>query len=419
MSEQVPMDSPYLQDLVDSLPHFVLVFDRSGCVVDANRPALDYLERDLEGLRNLRANDPIWRKSHPADLAIAEEERRRCREDRLAFDSERRIMTEDESYRCHLFRYKPLHDDRGQVRRWICTATDLEDMKRADELRRKREHALHDEASHIIKWFGSNTGIEDRERTRVALKSEQSLRADETRLFRANEIATLAELSGLIAYEIYQPLGAVVLHGDACQNWLSMDPPNLERALLGAQRIVRDAKAAAEVIQRLRALFNQALPKKALLSLNEVLSEVLHLSGGDLQRKSVVLESRLAPDLPVVCADKVQMQLLFTNLLQNAIDSMDSVEDRPRTLTIESMTDENMFVVISIRDSGSGVQSAERLYEPFLTTKATEMGMGLAISRSVVEAHGGSLQEKPNPFNGTIFTVNLPVGRDTPSGPVD
>jgi C4-dicarboxylate-specific signal transduction histidine kinase len=279
---------------------------------------------------------------------------------------------------------------------------------------------LLDENSEVTRWHVASIDINERKRAEVALKqSEQSLRATQARLLRATEIATLAELSASIAYEIYQPLGAVVSHGDACQIWLSADPPNLERASLSAQRIVRDAKSAAEVIGRIRTLFRHVHPKKALLDLNDVLSEVLHLFADDIQQKNVVLESRVAPVLPVVYADRIQMQQVFGNLLQNGLDAMESVEDRPRILTVESMKDTDRVVVISVSDSGTGLQDAGRIYEPFFTTKETRVGMGLAISRSVVEAHGGTLQAKPNQLYGTIFTVSLPLIGEPPLASAD
>jgi signal transduction histidine kinase len=191
--------------------------------------------------------------------------------------------------------------------------------------------------------------------------------------------------------------------------WLSTDPPNLERARLAVQRIVRDGNAAAEVIQRIRALFKQALPNKALLDMNDVIAEVIRLASNEIQRKKIRIETDLALDLPVTSADRVQMQQLMINLVQNAIESMETVADRPKLLTLHSRRSDAGTILIEVCDHGNGLENADRVFEPFFTTKEKGMGMGLSISRSIVDAHEGSLWARQNEHQGTTFSFSIPV----------
>jgi C4-dicarboxylate-specific signal transduction histidine kinase len=235
------------------------------------------------------------------------------------------------------------------------------------------------------------------------------LRATQARLSRAAQLATVAELSASIAHEINQPLGAVVANGDACEMWLSSDPPNLDRARLAVQRIVRDGNAAAEVIHRIRALFKQALPNKVVLDMNDVILEVIRLASNEIQRKKIRIETDLALNLPVTSADRVQMQQLMINLVQNAIESMETVVDRPKLLTLRSKRSDAETILIEVCDHGSGLGNADRVFEPFFTTKEKGMGMGLSISRSIVDAHEGSLWATQNEDQGTTFSFTIPV----------
>jgi PAS domain S-box-containing protein len=262
---------------------------------------------------------------------------------------------------------------------------------------------LRDRENRITQWYGLNIDIDE------SRKMAEALRTTQARLSRAAQLATVAELSASIAHEINQPLGAVVANGDACEMWLSTDPPNLDRARLAVQRIVRDGNAAAEVIHRIRALFKQALPNKAVLDMNEVIAEVIRLASNEIQRKKVRIETDLALDLPVTSADRVQMQQLMINLVQNAIESMETVADRPKLLTLRSRRSDAETILIEVCDHGSGLDNADRVFEPFFTTKEKGMGMGLSISRSIVDAHEGSLWATQNEGQGTTFSFTIPV----------
>jgi PAS domain S-box-containing protein len=262
---------------------------------------------------------------------------------------------------------------------------------------------LRDRENRITQWYGLNIDIDD------SKKMAEALRATQTRLSRATQIATVAELSASIAHEINQPLGAVVANGDACEMWLSSDPPNLERARLAVQRIVRDGNAAAEVIHRIRALFKQVVPSKAVLEMNDVIAEVIRLASNETQRKGISIESDLVLDLPRTSADRVQMQQLMINLVQNAIESMEGVTGRPKSLILRSRRSDPGAILIEVCDHGTGLENAERVFEPFFTTKEKGMGMGLSICRSIVDAHEGSLWATRNEDQGTTFSFTIPA----------
>jgi PAS domain S-box-containing protein len=261
---------------------------------------------------------------------------------------------------------------------------------------------LRDREDRITQWYGLNIDIDD------SRKMAEALRGMQTRLSRAAQIATVAELSASIAHEINQPLAAVVANGDACDSWLSTDPPNLERARLAVQRIIRDGNAAAEVIQRIRALFKQEAPNKVGLDMNEVIEEVLRLVANEFQRRKIEIKTELSPNLPKASADLVQMQQLMMNLVNNAVEAMDGVSSFPKSLVLRTRRNGDN-ILIEVCDYGIGVEDIERVFDPFFTTKEKGMGMGLSICRSIIEAHKGSLWATRNRSQGTTFSFTLPV----------
>lgn len=247
-----------------------------------------------------------------------------------------------------------------------------------------------------------------------ARKSPQQLRIDKQlrdtreRLARATQIAEVGELSASIAHEINQPLAAVVAHGHACHTWLTENPPNVPRALQSAKRIIRDAKGAADVIQRIRALYRHDPPHKDLLSVNELIEETGRLIEAEARGRSIVLRTRLARSLPRIQADRVQIQQVLFNLTRNAMEAMESVANRSRKLRIVSLEREGK-VVVQVHDTGVGMEDFSSAFQPFYTTKPNGMGMGLAICRSIVESHNGRLWAEPAVPHGSIFTLSLPA----------
>jgi C4-dicarboxylate-specific signal transduction histidine kinase len=239
--------------------------------------------------------------------------------------------------------------------------------------------------------------------------AEEALRSSETRLSRATRAATIGEFAASIAHEINQPLAAVVTNGHACLRWLSAEPPGLAKAQEAVERIVRDGKEAGEVVRRIRALFKHAPPDKMDLDLNEVIAEVLRLLNGERARREVSVETDLDNDLGAVAGDRVQLQQVVFNLLLNAIEAMDPILDRPRKLFIRSRRDGPEAVLVEIRDSGVGLKDPEKAFEAFFTTKENGMGMGLAVCRSIIDAHQGRLWAGAGEKAGTTFSFTLPA----------
>jgi PAS domain S-box-containing protein len=240
-------------------------------------------------------------------------------------------------------------------------------------------------------------------------RAEEQLRQAHADLARVTRMAALGELAAAIAHEVNQPLGAVVANGSASLRWLAGQPPNLDEAREAIERTVREANRASDVIRRIRALLQKAPPQMERLDVNTVIREVLTLAGNEILRGGVVVQTDLAPDVPTVLGDRVQLQQVLLNLILNGIDAMSTVTNRPRELRIKSAQHED-GVLIQVHDSGEGVdpEQADRILEPFFTTKQRGIGMGLSISRSIVESHGGRLWFTPGSFQGTVFQFTVP-----------
>jgi signal transduction histidine kinase len=243
---------------------------------------------------------------------------------------------------------------------------------------------------------------------------EEALSSTQARLSRATQIATVAELAASIAHEVSQPLSAVVANGRACIQWLSAEPENLANAKVAAERIIRDGKAAGEVVQHMRALFKKTALERVALDVNEVIEELLSLIHNEIVRKQIVVETDLEKRLPSTLGDRVQLQQVIFNLLINGIEAMEAVADRPKTLIIRSKIQSSDSILVEVRDCGAGVADSDRVFEAFYTTKEKGMGMGLSICRSIVEAHGGHLGISPSQGPGTTFFFTLPLGTGQP-----
>jgi PAS domain S-box-containing protein len=263
--------------------------------------------------------------------------------------------------------------------------------------------AARDSEGGVVRWYGLLIDIDDRK------NMEEALRSSQERLSRAMQTATVGELAAAIAHEINQPLAAVVTNGQACLRWLAAEPARMAKAQEAAERIVRDGKEAGEVVRRIRALFKQAALETIDFDLNEVIGEVLHLLNGEITRRRVAVETDLGQDLAPVAGDRVQLQQLVFNLLLNGIEAMDPVVDRPKNLFICSKRPSPETVLVEVRDSGAGLKDPDRIFEPFFTTKDNGMGMGLAICRSIIDAHRGRLWAASAEGSGTTFSFSLPV----------
>ena len=265
-----------------------------------------------------------------------------------------------------------------------------------------------DEQERPTAILETNNDITERKRAEEALSKAQ------TELAHITRVMTMGELAASIAHEINQPLAAVVTNGSACMRWLTRSQPELEEAKDAVQRIIRDGKRASEIIARIRALLKRTAANRAPLDINEVIQETMALAGSEAQRRRVSLQTDFAANLPSVPGDRVQLQQVILNLMMNGIEAMTSVSDKSRQLLIKTQRDDSQKVLISVTDSGIGLdpKRAEHLFEAFFTTKTEGMGMGLSISRSIIEAHGGRLWATPNAGPGATFQFTVPMSPD-------
>jgi PAS domain S-box-containing protein len=268
-------------------------------------------------------------------------------------------------------------------------------------------HAVTD-ASGEIEFVGAVTDVTSHRRAEAELHEAQANLAHVTR------VTALGELAASIAHEVNQPLAAVVTNAAACLRWLDREPANLKEARGTLQSIIKDGNRAGEVIQRVRALANKTADQKAPLDVNEVVNEVISLAQHELSSHRVALRLELAPALPLILADRIQLQQVILNLVINAIEAMQPVKDRPRELVIRTRQDEASQVLVTVSDCGVGVaaENADRLFDAFFTTKSSGMGMGLSICRSIVDAHGGRLSATGHVGPGATFQFTLPLHQE-------
>jgi PAS domain S-box-containing protein len=311
----------------------------------------------------------VGARIHPDDRPLFEGRVERAREQGGDFDVEYRLLMPDGSIK-HL--HVVAHATRSQERglEYIGTAQDVTERRRAQE-------ALDQVRSELV---------------------------------HVSRVTSLGALAASIAHEVNQPLAGIVTNASTCLRMLAAEPPNLDGARETARRTIRDGHRASEVVTRLRGLFGHSSVATEPVDLNEAAREVVALSAGELQRARVVVRQDLAEDLPSVPGDRVQLQQVILNLLLNAADAMDGVEDRPRQITVTTERDDG-GVRLAVQDAGVGfgAADAEQLFQPFYTTKSAGMGMGLSVSRSIVERHRGRLRASPHVGPGATFAFTIPT----------
>jgi C4-dicarboxylate-specific signal transduction histidine kinase len=261
-----------------------------------------------------------------------------------------------------------------------------------------------DSRGQVIALGGIATDITERKR------AAEALRAAQAELTRASRVMTMGELTASIAHEVNQPLTAVITGSHACLRWLAGTTPNLDEARQALDRIIRDGNRASDVIARIRALVGKTGTEKGSLDVNEVIQEVVAVTQGEVMRNGIALGTELADRLPPVVGDRVQLQQVMLNLIMNGIEAMNACSDRPKELLITTQQRQG-HVRVAVRDSGVGLdqQSIERLFEAFYTTKLQGLGIGLSISRSIIEEHSGRLWAVRNDGPGATFQFTLPV----------
>jgi len=238
--------------------------------------------------------------------------------------------------------------------------------------------------------------------------AEEARREAQAELARVSRVTTTGELTASLAHEVNQPIAAAVTNANTCLRWLTRDHPDLEEAREAASRIVKDATRAAGIISRVRLLFKKGAPQRELVDVNEVIREMIVLLRGEATRHNISVRTELAADLPQITGDRVQLQQVMMNLMINSVDAMKEV-DGARELAVKSQRTEKEEVLVSVSDTGVGLpaQQADQIFKAFFTTKPHGTGMGLSISRSIVESHGGRLWTADNPPRGASFHIAL------------
>jgi PAS domain S-box-containing protein len=268
-------------------------------------------------------------------------------------------------------------------------------------------HPVSRPSGDLVEYVGTVMDVTERKR---AEEEREKLRQAQTDLARVNRITTMGELTASLAHEVNQPIAAAVTSANSCLHWLAGDVPNLDKARAAVTRIVRDGTRAAEIVSRIRLLFQKGTAQWQLANVNEIIEEMIVLLHGEAERYSISIQTELAADLPQVVGDRVQLQQVMMNLMTNSIDAMKAV-DGTRELAIKSQRAENEQLLVSVADTGVGLppQQADEIFNAFFTTKPNGTGMGLRICRSIVESHGGRLWAGDNSSRGARFFFTLPT----------
>jgi len=357
-----------LRDVVETIPAMTFTTLAGGFCTFVNKRWTEYTGLSVEETSGIG-----WQRAiHREDLAHHSEKWRISVSTGQLFEDEARFRrANDGEYRWFLVRGVPLRDQSGKIVNWYGTLTDIEDRKHAEQEREK-------------------------------------FRQIEAGLAHTNRVSMMGEMAASLAHEVKQPIAAAVNSANSCIEWLAHEPPNLDRARAAAVRIEKYGNRAAEIIDRIRAFYKKYPPQRELVDANRIIHEILTLLGGEATRSAVAMRTELAGELPLVMADRVQLQQVFMNLMLNAIEAM---EDSGGELTVTSQLGPDGHLLFSVSDTGSGLPAGnvEQIFSAFFTTKPQGSGMGLAISRSIVESHDGRLWAISNNGRGSTFLFTLPT----------
>jgi PAS domain S-box-containing protein len=364
--ERIRQDEAELRLLIDAIPQQVAVFGSDWNLLFANRQAQEYTGLSPQ-VQSIAAIDSLI---HPDDLGRLHGNRERATRESVPVETEARIRGKEGIYRWFLLRAYPLQDSQGRVLRWYATRTDITELKNAEQ---------------------------ERERLR-------QLEAD---LAHTDRVSTLGEMTASLAHEIKQPIAAAITSANSCIEWLAHEPPNLDRARAAAARIDKYGNRAAEIIDRIRAFYKKSPPQRELVDVNGIIHEMLTLLEGEGTRSSVAMRTDLSAELPKIMVDRVQLQQVFMNLMLNAIEAM---KGSGGELMVKSALQDGQLE-FSVSDTGVGLptEKMDQIFSAFFTTKPQGSGMGLAISRSIVESHGGQLWASANSGGGATFHFTLPI----------
>ncbi|MBB6165533.1 PAS domain S-box-containing protein [Rhizobium wenxiniae] len=363
----------FLWQLVETLPAMIDCAGPDGEPLYRSQQLREFLGYNLDALDGsgkTRLDGTLDSGVHPDDVAGVKEQYHHCLTTGEPYARRHRLRRHNGEYRWVETRAAPMRNDAGDIVQWNVICLDIDGEV----------------------W------------------AQENLRMAQDSLARASQAASLAELSASIAHEVNQPLAAVMNYSNACQRWMTMDPPNIERAKKAVDRIIHSANSAADVVARIRALFKQDRDTRDSTSLDKIIFEIRDLLASEASRRGIRIELDLEVGLILAPFDRVQIQQVVMNLVRNAMDAMTSVSNR-KTVTLKVHRNEDL-VQVSVSDCGRGVQFPTKIFEPFFTTKDQGMGMGLSISRSIVEAHGGQLWSEKNEPQGAIFIFTLRAALD-------
>ena len=359
------------REAVETMPALAFVADPKGNRTFMNRGWLEYT-----GLSPEEPSASGWEKTiHPDDLNRITERWRESQTTGEPLDYEARLRRgSDGAYRWFLIRAVPVRDKHGKIVKWCGAATDIEDRKHAEQLQADLTHA--------------------------------------------SRVSTMGELVASISHELAQPITVTTAHAKASLRWLQRDPPDLTEVRKGTERIIEAGTLASEIINRLRSLYKKAPPKRELVAINEVIGEMARMLGSEARRHGVSIDTDLKDDLPMTVADRVQLQQVLMNLMLNGIEAM---KDTGGVLTVKSQLGEDGQIEISVNDTGPGLPlgKADQIFDAFFTTKPQGSGMGLAISKSIVESHGGRIWANGDGGRGATFHFTLPAAPAETNPPVD
>jgi PAS domain S-box-containing protein len=356
------------QAMADTAPVLIWMTGTDGLCNYFNKPWLEFTGRTMEQEVGLGWTQGV----HPDDVQGCFDGFLPAFQERKPFGMEYRLRRADGEYRWVIESGIPRYTPGGEFAGYIGSNLDITERKR---------------------------GEEERERLR-------QVQAD---LAHINRVTTMGELTASLAHEIKQPIAAAVTDAGTCLKWLARDQPDIEEAREAVSRIIKDVNRASEITGRIRSLFKKGEPQRELVDVNEVIREMIALLSGEAGRYSISIHTELATDLPNIRGDRVQLQQVFMNLMLNAIDAMNEM-NAARELTIKSQRDPEEQLLISVIDNGVGLppQRADKIFEAFFTTKPQGTGMGLSISRSIIESHGGRLWAAANSERGATFQFTLP-----------
>ena len=353
-----------LRSILDNIPGQIVTADANGDNDYSNRNSVKFFGGSFHEVNASGFKDFI----HPDDIEEFDAERIHCIENAVAMDRPCRMRRHDGVYRWFRMRVNPALDENGRV----------------------------------LRWYGLHSDIDDE------VKALEKLQAAQEKLAQSSHLAGLAEVSASTAHELKQPLAALVTNSQACQSWLSASPPNLERARRSAERIVKNAMQASEVVARIRGLFAQKQPDKDLVDINEIVDDVIQVVRTKHRNRELTVNRKLDEALPLVPADRVQIQQVFYNLARNCVEAMQSNVDQPVVLDVRSLSVDGA-VRVEVVDNGEGISDPQQIFEPFYTTKKDGMGMGLTICRSIIDAHDGKLWAERIVPRGSLFVFELPL----------